>query len=259
MSFIPRFVSLLCCITLLMCASLSSQAQNVPQKVILEKYVVKPGTNDKFEEVIKKFKEAVNKTKAPYRWLVSQSFVGAGNSYNIVVPFTSWGTFSKQRDVIKEAYSKHEADRILGLLEKSVVKEKVMSYTFNADASRPLPAGTTEAAVLLYYIKVKQGMGPQFQEFAKQVKEATDATAPDAHSEFFNPGIGADSYLVVIPVKDLKDLDKPDKPLMQRMTEHFGKEKGAKLMQQGFATVESLKSQLQMVRPDLALPPEQQQ
>ena len=258
MSSVSRFLSLFCCTALLICTSLASQAQGVPQKVILEKYVVKAGANDKFEEVIKKFKEAVNKTKAPYRWLVSQSFVGGRNSYNIVIPFSSWGTFSEQRDVLKEAYSKREVERIMGLMTKSVVKEKVMSYTFNTDASRPLPAGSTEAAVLLYYIKVKQGMGPQYQEFAKQIKEATDATAPDVHFEFFNPGIGADSYMVVVPVKDLKDLDKAPKPMMQRMTEHFGKEKGMKLVQQGEGTVASFKSQLQMVRPDLALPPEQQ-
>ena len=258
MTSISKFASLLFSLTLLLCVSVPSLAQDVPQKVILEKYVVKAGTNDKFEEVIKKFKEAVNKTKAPYRWLVSKSFVGGGNSYNIVIPFTSWGTFSEQRDVLKEAYSKREVDRIMGLLEESVIKEKVIAYTFNVDASRPAPSGTTEVAVQLYYIRVKQGMEPQFREFAKQVKEATDATAPDAYSEFFNPGFGADSYLVVVPVKDLKDLDKPNKPLIQRMTEHFGKEKGAKLMQEGEATIASFKSQLQMVRPDLALPPEQQ-
>lgn len=258
MSVISRFVSLLCCIAFLMCASLTSQAQDAPQRVIVEKYVVKAGTNEKFEEVIKKFKEAVNKTKAPYRWLVSQLFVGGGNSYNIVIPFSSWGTFAEERNVLKEAYNKREVDRIMGLLEESAVKVKRVAYEFNADASRPAPSGTPEVAVVLFYIKVKQGMGPQFQEFAKKVKEATDATAPDAYSEFFNPGFGADSYLVVVPVKDLKDLDKENKPMMQRMTEHFGKEKGAKIMQDGLATVESFKSQLQMIRPDLALPPDQQ-
>ena len=180
MTSISKFASLLFSLTLLLCVSVPSLAQDVPQKVILEKYVVKAGTNDKFEEVIKKFKEAVNKTKAPYRWLVSKSFVGGGNSYNIVIPFTSWGTFSEQRDVLKEAYSKREVDRIMGLLEESVIKEKVIAYTFNVDASRPAPSGTTEVAVQLYYIRVKQGMEPQFREFAKQVKEATDATAPDA-------------------------------------------------------------------------------
>jgi len=259
MSSISRFVSLLCCIAVLLCASLSSQAQaqDAPQRVILEKYVVKVGANDKFEEFVKKFKEAVKKTNAPYRWLASQSFVGGGNSYNIVIPFSSWGTFANEKDVLKEAYSKREVDRIMGLLEESVVKMKSAVYTMNMDASRPLPSGTPEVAVQLLFITPKQGMDQQLQQFATKVKEATVATEPSAYFEFFNGDIGAKGDLVVLPVKAWTDLDKELKPIPQRLTEHFGEKDAAKIMELG-ASVANIKSTLHVVRPDLANPPEQQ-
>ena len=258
MSSISRFVSLLCCTALLMCASLTSQAQDAPQRVIVRKYVVKVGANDKFEEAVKKFKEAVKKTKAPYRWLASQSFVGDGNSYNIVIPFSSWGTFAEERNVLKEAYSKREVDRILGLFEESVVKTKSAAYTVNMDASRPLPAGSPEVAVLLLYINPKQGMGQQLQQFATKVKEASVATEPDAYFEFLNGGIGAKGNLVVIPVKAWTDLDRELKPIPQRLSEHFGEKEGAKILETGGASIANEKTNLQVIRADLANPPEQQ-
>ena len=255
---ISRIISLLCCISLLMCASLASRAQDAPEKVIVEKYVVKSGTNDKFEEVIKKFKEAVQKTKAPYRWLVSQSFVGDGNSYNIVIPFTSWGTFANQQDVLKEAYSKREVDRINGLMEESVVKMKSAVYTMNMDATRPLPGGTPEVAVQLLFITPKQGMEQQLQQFAAKVKEASVATEPAAYYEFFNGGMGANGDLVVIPVQKWTDLDRQLKPIPQRLSEHFGEKEGAKIMEMAQTSVANIKTVLHVVRPDLANPPEQQ-
>lgn len=258
MSSISRFISLLCCFAVLLCASLMSQAQDAPQRVIVEKYAVKSGTNDKFEEVIKKFKEAVKKTNAPYRWLVSQSFVGGGNSYNIVIPFSSWGTFANEQDVLKEAYSKREVDRINGLMEESVVKMKSAVYTMNMDASRPLPAGTPEVAVELLFITPKQGMEQQLQQFAVKVKEATVATEPAAYFEFFNGGIGANGALVVLPVQAWTDLDRQIKPIPQRLSEHFGEKEGAKIMEMAGASVANIKSTLHVVRADLANPPEQQ-
>lgn len=258
MPSITRFVSLLCCIAVLLCASMASLAQDAPTNILLNKIVVKPGMNDKFEEFAGKFKEAVEKTGAPYRWLVSQSFVGGGNSYNFVVPFSSWGVFAEQREVLKEAYSQREVNRLMGLLQDSVVKEKSAAYSLNMSASRPAPqSDTPNVAVVLYYITPKQGMDQQLVEFARKIKEATDATAPELYNEFLNPGIGADHFLVVIPVKAWTDLDTQAKPIAQRLTEHFGKEEGAKIMEQGEASVANFKSKLHVIRPDLALPPEQ--
>ena len=258
MQSISKFVSLLCCTAVLICAALTSQAQDAPTNVLLYKVVVKPGMNDQFEEYIGKFKEAVEKTGAPYNWLASMTFAGGGNGYHFVVPFSSWGTFAEQRDVIKEAFNKREVNRIMGLYQDSTEKEKTVSYSINMDISRPAPqSDQPNVAVNLFYITPKQGMGQQFVQYARKIKEATDATAPDAYYEFLNPGYGVNSFLVVSPVKTWKDLDTPPKPIPQRLTEHFGAEEGAKIMEQGNASIANFKSKLHVVRPDLARPPAQ--
>ena len=254
MSSKAKLLILLCCLTLSMSVSLPCRAQDATRHILIRKVVVKPGANVKFEEFVRKYKQAVKKTGAPDRWMASQSFVG-GNNYNFVTPFTSWGAFARESNVLAQAYDDKEVKHLWELLQESVAKEKVINYTFNTDLSRVAPAGQQNVAVILYKFKLHMGKEQKFAEYVRKIKEATDATAPEDHWEMLDPGIGAKGPLIVIPIKAWTDLDKPNKPLQDRLTEHFGKKEGMRIFRQGEATIEKFSSSLHRVRLDLAFPP----
>jgi len=217
--------------------------------------IVKPGAGAKFEEFIGKYKEAAEKINAPYYWLASQAAVGGGDSYDIVLQFSSWKAFDNPRDVLKDAFGANEAKRLWSLLEDSAVSTTTAAYTANPELSRPAPqSNQAEVAVLLIHLTVRPGMDMQFYEYAKKVKEATDATAPNLYWTMLMPDIGASGPLVAIPISSWSDLDTSGKPIPQRLTEHLGAAEGFRVQAMGQAAVESLTTKVHRVRMDLARP-----
>jgi hypothetical protein len=242
-------------------ASCGTAAQEPPPKFSSVTIEVKPGMNGQLEEVFTKFRDAVEQTNGPQRWLTSQSM--SGNAiYTVNVPFATWAEFGPPPaggDPLFAAFGEAEARRILGLLESSVESTTTTVYVARPDLSRPAPeSDATPVAVLYVDLTVRLGMEPQFEEYVKQVIEATNAAEPNAYwqmrQRMFGPG-NTTGYRVVVTFQQWADLDAEVKPIPQRMEEHFGAEEGARLMTAGLGTIQGINERLNRVREDLARPP----
>lgn len=245
----------------LLTASCGTAAQEPPPKFSSVTIEVKPGMNGQLEEVFTKFREAVEQTNGPQRWLTSQSMSG-NPIYTVNVPFATWAEFGPPPaggDPLFAAFGETEARRILGLLESSVESITTTVYVARADLSRPAPeSDATPVAVLYIDLNVRLGMEQQFEDYVKQVIEATNATEPNAYwqmrQRMFGPGQAA-GYRVVVTFAQWADLDVEPKPIPQRMEEHFGAEEAARLATAGLATIQGINERLNRVRSDLARPP----
>ncbi|HEY7673238.1 MAG TPA: hypothetical protein VIC71_13570 [Gammaproteobacteria bacterium] len=242
-------------------ASCGTAAQEPPPKFSSVTIEVKPGMNGQLEEVFAKFRDAVEQTNGPQRWLTSQSM--SGNAiYTVNVPFATFAEFGPppaDGDPMVKAYGEDEARRILDLLEDSVESITTTIYVGRPDLSRPPPeSDTTPVAVLYIDLTVRLGMEQPFEDYVKQIIEATNATAPTAYwamrQRMFGPGNTA-GYRVVVTFQQWADLDAEPKPIPQRMEEHFGAEEGARLMTAGLGAVQGINERLNRVRSDLARPP----
>jgi hypothetical protein len=242
-------------------ASCGTQAQEPPQKFSTVTIEVKPGMNDQFEEVVRKFRDAVEQTNGPQRWLASQSMSG-NPIYTINVPFATWAEFGPppaNPNPLVAAYGEEEAGRILGMLRDAEEGSTTTIYTARSDLSRPPPeSDATPVAVLYIDLNVRLGMEQQFETYAKQVIEATNATAPNAYWQMrqrtFGPGIAA-GYRVVVTYPQWADLDVEPKPIPQRLQEHFGAEQAARMAEAGLASIQGINERVNRVRSDLARPP----
>jgi hypothetical protein len=243
-------------------ASCGTSAQEPPPKFSSVAIEVRPGMNAQFEEVVRKFREAVEKTNGPQRWLASQSMSG-NPIYTINVPFDTWAAFGPppaSGDPLVAAFGQEEAGRILGLLRDAEESTTTTIYVARADLSRPPPdSDATPVAVLYVDLNVRLGMEQQFEDYAKKVVEATNATAPTAYwqmrQRMFGPG-NAPGYRVVVTFQQWAELDTESKPIPQRMREHFGADEATRLEALGLAAIQGINERLNRVRNDLALPPD---
>lgn len=246
--------------SVLLTASCGTSAQEAPAKYSTVVIEVKPGMNGPLEELLRKFRDAAEQTNGPQRWLASQSMSG-NPVYTINIPFGTWAEFGPADDTnpLVAAYGQEEATRLLGALQTSVASNVTTIYVARPDLSRPPPEGQgTPVAVLFIDLTVRLGMEQQFEEYVGKIIEATNATAPNAHwlmrQRMFGPG-NAPGYRVVVTFQQWADLDAPEKPLPQRLREHFGAEEGARLETLGTAAVQGVNERLNRVRSDLARPP----
>lgn len=245
----------------LLTASCGTAAQEPPPKFSTVTIEVKPGMNEQFEEVVRKFRDAVEQTNGPQRWLASQSMSG-NPIYTINVPFDTWAEFGPppaSGNPLIAAYGQEEAQRILGMLSDAQEGSTTTVYVARPDLSRPPPeSDATPVAVLYIDLNVRLGMEQPFESYAKQIIEATNATEPNAYwqmrQRMFGPGNAA-GYRVVVIFWQWADLDVQLKSIPQRMQEHFGAEEAARLEQAGLAAILGINQRLNRVREDLARPP----
>ena len=246
---------------IMLAASCGTAAQEAPQKFSSVTIEVKPGMNDQFEEVVRKFRDAVEQTDGPQRWLASQSMSG-NQIYTINVPFATWAEFGPppaSGDPLVAAYGEEEAGRILGMLADAEESNTTTIFVARADLSRPAPeSDVTPVAVLYIDLNVRLGMEQQFEDYVKQVIEATNAAEPNAYwqmrQRMFGPGNAA-GYRVVVTFAQWAELDVQLKSIPQRMQEHFGAEEAARLEELGIGAIQGINERLNRVRSDLARPP----
>jgi len=236
------------------------QAQDAPQMYSVLTVEVKPGAEGQFEEFVSKFRDAAEETESPVRWNAS-SAVTSGNSYVFTRPFGSFAALEGAGPELNEVYGEEEAGRLLGLLQASAASMSTTIYVERPDLSRPWPElEGTPAAVLYIDLNVRFGMEEQFEAYAGKVKEATDATAPNAfwlmRQRVFGPGTNNGAYRVVVVFPQWTDLDTPAKPIPDRMREHFGAEESARLQTEIGDALQAVRENLYRVRADLARPPE---
>jgi hypothetical protein len=246
----------------LLSASCNIGAQPVPTKYSALAIEVKPGMQRQFEEFIHKFRDAVEKNRGPQRWLANAAVSGSP-VYTFTREFGTWTEFGQDApEPLVAAYGEQEAGRLLGLLQSSVACESTTIYVARPDLSRPAPANAastaTPVAVRYIDVNVKLGKEQQFESYMKKVIEATNATAPNAffqtRQRMFGPG-NSSGYRVDVEFQKWSDLDTPDKPPPQRLTEHFGAAEGERLEALGNDSITGFSRRLNRVRADLGRPP----
>ncbi len=231
--------------------SFAAHAQDAAPSVSALTVHVKPGMNQQFEEYLKAFVAAADKTSPKLEWLSAQSMTG-GPVYVFNRAFGSWAELGAAGPDFVAAFGAPEAKRLAGLLQASVESVSTAIYRRRMDLSRPWPAleGVPDAVVHIF-ITVQGNMGPQFESFVGKVIEATAATAPNAYWLMDEPGAGATDYRVTVIAKSWSDLDKPDKPIPQRILEHFGQAEGQKLLAESNGAIEGIETRISRTRPDL--------
>ena len=215
-------------------------------------FQIAPGHIQQFEAGSMKFKAAADKVGSP-AYNAYSAAIGNNGQYAFVSPFNSYQEYATQRNVMAEVYEGEELAKLGQDFQESV--SSVDSYVIvpRPDLGIAPPEFETPPEILLLIaVTVKTGMGPQYVEFLEKLVEATKATAPDAYYSAFQPGFGSGPiWRFGIPMNWV-DLDTPGKPLLQRLTEHFGKRNGERINQAGQDAVESVEFTVSRVRVDLS-------
>jgi hypothetical protein len=234
----------------------NAQSQQTPQLLSILTIDVKPGANAQFEEFIAKYREAAERTGSALRWLAASSETGSSR-YSFARPFGSFSALADEGPDLMKVYGPDEARRLMGVFQAAVSGMATAIYTARPDLSRPGPQSqTAPVAVLFIDVTVRPNREADFEDLAKKVVEASDATAPEAHWNMFAPLFGGGStYRVVVDVPSWNFLDKPPKPIEQRLREHFGEGEAQRLNELMTAVVDHVDQSLNRVRPELARPP----
>ena len=245
----------LSCLTLCLVGVTSAGlAQNPPGRWHVLTVDVRPGMNGQFVEFMTAFKEAADEIDYPMYWLTSQSAVGGTNNYTFhrYLP-TGWNELEvSPGGVLGQVHNDREVERLLGLYNASAAHASSAGYNDRPDLSREGPEPTVVDAVTYIDVTVHQGMNQQFEEYVRQIITATDAVAPDIHWTMRSPSHGADNaYRVVIAYEDWADIDAPGTPVPQRLIDHFGAARGAKIWAEGQEAIERIDTSLRRTHPDL--------
>ena len=86
---------------------------------------LKPGTGPEYVAYLRALKAAHDKANSPYRYTVLSMVLGAGApAYVLVRPSDKWAdwTPAMNRDVLVKAYGEQEADRLLNIVDETVVR-----------------------------------------------------------------------------------------------------------------------------------------
>jgi hypothetical protein len=238
----------------------AAHAQDAPELSSVLTVEVKPGTNGQFEEFVTKFRDAAEETNSSLRWRAVSAESGS-DAYVFTRPFGSFAALEDAGPDLTEVYGAEEAQRLLGLLAASAASMSTTIYADRPDLSRPWPAlEGTPAAVLYIDLNVRVGMEAAFEDYVHKVVEATDATAPEAfwlmRQRVFGPGTANGAYRVAVVFPEWSDLDAQEKPIPQRMREHFGAEEGDRLEATVPEFLVNIRETLHRVRTDLAREPE---
>lgn len=236
----------------------STEAQEAPQMFSSLSVEIKPGTAPQFEEFLSKFKAAAEQTDSPLRWTAAQSVSGSP-IYTFTRPFQSFAAFGDAFPDLAKAYGAEEGARLMGLLQSSAVSESSSIYMLRQDLSRPWPQlQGSPAAVLFIDIEVRPGKELVFEDYAKKLVEATNATAPNEHwqmrQRMFGEG-GSAMYRVVVVFPEWANLDMQPAPIQERISEHFGATEAYRLEAGMTDAIEGVTQRLNRARPDLARPP----
>ena len=215
---------------------------------------IKPASQGQFEEFIVKFKQAADHIGTVPTWFASSPGVGQDNTYTFATPFKSFGELAQQQAILQEVYDPAEVVRLLGLYQNAVVSTQTYLVHPRPDLSRSAPPREGPAEIsLTLSITVNAGMVPAYEDYVKKLIEATDQTAKDAYWNTYAPGIGAAprTYGVRIP-QNWVDLDTPNKPFSERLNEAFGERKGARILDDGQATIANIEYAIRRNRADLS-------
>ena len=252
MNFKKQFKGLLGGAILLL-FSLNVSAQ---QNIALTTIKTKPGSV--VAPIFTTLRQAMDETRTPFYWLVAQA---ASGEERLVIA-TLYDSYSfmdvNWTGALGQALETDELVQFGNAIQNSFLSMSTARYVARPDLSRqpatPPPPNTPPDAVIMLDIEVAPGRNADFEAYARQVIEATDATAPNLYWNMVSPVFGTNNYLVSVFIQEWEMLDTPAKSIVQRVVEHFGERRGGQLVENANEFVVSVKTDLFRTRPDLSRP-----
>ncbi len=214
---------------------------------------VYPGKNALFEEALAKVIEATRQVTPESGFSTQVAGLGPGARY---YSLSFYEKFSDMRPepLLVQAFGDEEAGRIVAMFAESVKGTAVQAFIPRADLSRTRELDSFEV-VWTVLITVKPGMADQYEEYLKQVVEATTQADPGRFWFTYAPSAGAANvYRIAIPM-NWTDLDRRGLPIAERLEKAFGERRAAAIMEQGRSATEHVESLLTIARPDLSYVP----
>lgn len=123
----------------------------------------------------------------------------------------------------------------------------------NLSNPNPMNLGTMRFMELIH-IHVKLGHGPEFAEVIKHIREGWMKVDPDFHYSIYQQSFGNsvdDSYLIVIAVKSLADLDK-HRAMVAAYQKSLGEDVEKQMLEFESANYNSVKSNLFAFNPSMS-------
>jgi len=230
-----------------------SEENTAPKMFYIDVFQIAPGTEGAFEEASAKFKAAAGQVEGFPAYGVFSNAIGNSGQYSFGSGFGSFGELAIQRQLFAEVYKPEEVERLVGLIQKSVVSSNSFIVVQRIDLSNPAPdSDTLPEVVLAISIDVDRNKTAQFEDYLRSVVEATKATDPGTTWSTYQPGLGARGIWGVRVGMKWKDLDSQPKPILQRLIEHFGNRKGEKIFASGQDAINNIESNVERVRVDLS-------
>lgn len=229
-----------------------SEENMAPTLFNVNVYEVAPGTEAAFEEVSAKFKAAADKVDGFPDYFGFSTAIGSTGQYAFASQFKSFGDLAVQRQLLAEVYDAEEVERLVGLIQKSVVSSRSFVVIQRDDLSIPASNDSAPEIVLSISIDVDRNKTDQFVEYLKNLVEATKATTPDVTWTTFQPGLGARGIWGVRISMKWADLDTQNMPIPERLIKHFGNRRGEKIFASGQDAINSLEYNVDRIRLDLS-------
>jgi len=132
-------------------------------------------------------------------------------------------------------------------------------WRLRPNLSNPDPTNLARMRFMeLIHIHVKLGHGPEFADLIKQIKESWMKVDPDFHYSLYQQTFGNaidDSYLVVIPIQSLADLDK-HRSLVAVHQKNMGEDAEKRMLGFESANYNSIESNLFAFTPSMSRLPQ---
>lgn len=192
---------------------------------------------------------------------------GKGNQYYLgmgAITGTPQTVFLSGYSSLQEMEDVHDQDeeamgeKLAGLDEEhsgTLAGTDTAIWRLRPSLSNPGSASLADMRMMdLIHIHVKLGHGPEFADVIKQIRESWMKADPDFHYSIYQQAFGNsmdDSYLVVIPLRSLADLDKHHAAVAQ-YRKSLGQDAEKRMLEFESASYDSVDSNLFAFTPSMS-------
>ncbi|MEM1080447.1 MAG: hypothetical protein AAGH65_02585 [Pseudomonadota bacterium] len=188
---------------------------------------VKMGHGMEFREGIAAWKDCYLENDGDSQWSVFERQDGESGHYYVNFRMAKWGEMDEDSPA-SEACGSIVQEQIAPHMESS-------SWRWAESMPEVSKDEGTGNIFLVYYFRVKGGMGMQFNSVVEQVTAATEAIEGDQGGywyELYGGDEHAADYLVAVPFENYAEWDEDEPGAWEMAAEHYGEEKATELRAQ---------------------------
>lgn len=248
MSFL-RMLATALVVVLLYPAVAGAEEGSGPLFVQVRTTTVKPGQNGTYEGFIQRLNAARAKAAWPLSTLVAQHRTGENRYLNV----TLYDRYSDLQKSVRSLFDDREWGDLMEMVEESVAGGQVQTFFSRPDLGRQVPLTPAEAdGFIIIMVRVKQGMGPAYEEALQKLVEATGKVAPELGWIAYSPDLSsANTYRFVIP-QTWEGIDTPGLSIPERYVKAFGEEEGLQWLNRLNEPIDSVDTFMTVNRSDLS-------